>query len=60
MSISGVAISGQGAPNPAIRQEQRLCMIFMPLGRGADGPKEEKWGPNDAHDAGGGGRRGGV
>ena len=25
----------------------------MPLGKGANGPLEEKRGPNDAHDAGG-------
>ena len=35
-------------------------MIFMPLAKGDDGLKEEKWGPNDAHDAGGGGGPGGL
>ena len=39
MSISSVAISGRGAPNPA-SAGAAFCGIFMPLGRGADGPKE--------------------
>ena len=51
MSISGVAVSGRGAANPASAGPAFLC-DFMPLERGADGPKEEKQGPDDAHHAG--------
>ena len=41
MSISGVAISGRGAPNPA-RQAQRSCGTFMPLGEGPEGLQGEE------------------